>query len=1150
MRNLKRLLTMVMAIAMLMSLMVVGAGATWFGDDKDITHKDAVEKMASLNIINGRDGNFDPNGIVTRAEMAKMICVALNGGNDPKLSPSSIVTFTDTKGHWAEGYIEYCVNMGIVAGLGNNTFGPDQKVTPTQAAKMLLVALGYDAAYEKFTGPTWALATNKIAQGSKGLYDEIQGIDPNAPMTRDAAAQMINNFCSAPMVKYEFGISGIGSSVTGVKQATDINLSTGTANPVYQTVLNKYFKLVTVKGEVTAITYDNSKKEFGFTVKISSTKSETFYSATDYSKFFGMKVEVLVKDKDVASGDYSYDRNNDKIYNVTADDSKLISEGYIGDFSGSGYSAANKEIKFNGVKYDVDNAKVPVYYFGNGSTKKTDYEGNSAVLATASYDGAKVALIDQDNNNKVDRIILTPFNVEKVTYVGTDNVTVTGYANKKFVDITTYDKMAKDDRVCVFDAKYSATDKLTFVKATVTTATVDSTRGTGADAEYKINGSWYYNVTNPVVNLSLGDKIDFVAFGGDIMYAKVVENGATSKDVAIVVNVGKTSGADSNKPEATILMADGVKKTANVSKMNGVDATYGDTNKNAFTPGSTSQVNVEDRVGELVTYVIDKDGKLELTDIAAAGKETGNLAGYDGTTPNNTFYNKEKVGGMLLADTAVVFVLKNNDGTNGDDVTGNDAKVYTGKEMNNRYDTTSFGNWNTTGAAGLYKDINGFDKVCVATINAKDFPTGLTGSNYAYLLADAGREYKNNKYYLTYQMWNGKEIIEASEEDTGSKQSTMLEKTIVSYDNDANGLVKNVTVVPVTTAAIKGWEEGKTTGDIAFTNSLTATTTTTAKIDSDTIVIFVNVDEKKGELNREILKTSDINGDGDITSKDANARYYAVGSDNTVKVLMIDTSDKMKATGSTTVQNDTVKDPAELAALFTSYNTITVAGTYTPTGDFKVPTGKTLIANGLNTNACKATVETDATLTVNGSATVDAAVTVDGSLKVDGTLTASANINGGGTMNVKAVTAGGYQYVLVATTVTDAFTAAGAETLNGDITFNSLVTTGANALTVNGKATLKAGATLNTGSVAVGTAGEVVVAAGTVDNASLITGTGNAKVAFSAGVTITNGATLYYTAANTDPATTIAKPTAGQSYVWSINIDTDDTNTAGWLLQP
>ena len=105
MRNLKRALSLAMASIMVLGMMVVGAGAVSYDDfsDKDkIVNDDAVSMLVELNVINGKDdGSFDPEGIVTRAEMAKMICVVLNGGKDPSLGNVS----TPTPTRWATGLL-------------------------------------------------------------------------------------------------------------------------------------------------------------------------------------------------------------------------------------------------------------------------------------------------------------------------------------------------------------------------------------------------------------------------------------------------------------------------------------------------------------------------------------------------------------------------------------------------------------------------------------------------------------------------------------------------------------------------------------------------------------------------------------------------------------------------------------------------------------------------------------------------------------------------------------------------------------------------------------------------------------------------------------------------------------------------------------
>ena len=135
------------------------AAAAAFTDQGEIRHKEAVDGCVRLGIIGGYpEGDFRPQGGVTRAQMCKLICIAVNGGTEPDLKAiPNKVTFTDTASSWAKDYIAYCATNGIVSGMGDGRFAPDSGVTATQAAKMLLVSLGYDAKAEGFNdGPLWA----------------------------------------------------------------------------------------------------------------------------------------------------------------------------------------------------------------------------------------------------------------------------------------------------------------------------------------------------------------------------------------------------------------------------------------------------------------------------------------------------------------------------------------------------------------------------------------------------------------------------------------------------------------------------------------------------------------------------------------------------------------------------------------------------------------------------------------------------------------------------------------------------------------------------------------------------------------------------------------------------------------------------------
>ena len=204
MRNLKRALSLVLAVVMVIGLMVVGAGAVSYNDfpDRDeIVNTDAVSMLTTLGIIEGTDqGTFDPTGDVDRAMMAKMISVALTNNEDCDTLYTNVDSgLTDISANWARGYINYCYVRGIIAGRGDNTFDPSANVTGVEAAKMLLAALGYNAEIEGLVGPDWALNTAALAQ-QLGIFRNFTK-DVSEPLNRDDAALLIYNALDVELIQ-------------------------------------------------------------------------------------------------------------------------------------------------------------------------------------------------------------------------------------------------------------------------------------------------------------------------------------------------------------------------------------------------------------------------------------------------------------------------------------------------------------------------------------------------------------------------------------------------------------------------------------------------------------------------------------------------------------------------------------------------------------------------------------------------------------------------------------------------------------------------------------------------------------------------------------------------------------------------------------
>ena len=193
MRNLKRALSLALASVMLLGMMVVGSSAKGiddFTDKAEIVNQDAVAVTSAIGMFEGyEDGSFGPENVVTRAEMAVIICTMLYGAgvNVNQFAETSV--FTDVPA-WAQGYVNLCSSLGIVAGVGDGKFDPNATVTTAQAVLMLCRALGYFQSAADF-GSDWMLAAT--AKGTAlGLYGDLK-LTANAGLTRDNVAELVFN---------------------------------------------------------------------------------------------------------------------------------------------------------------------------------------------------------------------------------------------------------------------------------------------------------------------------------------------------------------------------------------------------------------------------------------------------------------------------------------------------------------------------------------------------------------------------------------------------------------------------------------------------------------------------------------------------------------------------------------------------------------------------------------------------------------------------------------------------------------------------------------------------------------------------------------------------------------------------------------------
>jgi peptidoglycan/xylan/chitin deacetylase (PgdA/CDA1 family) len=106
-------------------------------DISDSIHKNSIERLLVLGIISGTpDGTIKPNDVLSRAELAVILCNILKAG---KAGDDSKQTFNDVPpSHWAFGYIEKAAQLGLVGGKGSGMYDPEASISNAEAASAVL----------------------------------------------------------------------------------------------------------------------------------------------------------------------------------------------------------------------------------------------------------------------------------------------------------------------------------------------------------------------------------------------------------------------------------------------------------------------------------------------------------------------------------------------------------------------------------------------------------------------------------------------------------------------------------------------------------------------------------------------------------------------------------------------------------------------------------------------------------------------------------------------------------------------------------------------------------------------------------------------------------------------------------------------------
>ena len=516
----KKFLSLVLALVMTMSLVTVSAGAKDFTDASKITYDEAVAVMSAAKVIDGyAEGDFRPTATLTRGAAAKIICNLILGPTTASALVADAAPYKDvpTTNTFA-GYIAYCAKEGIISGYADGTFKPANTLTGYAFMKMLLGALGYDAATEGYTGPNWSIQVAKRALNI-GLDDDlVSDFNGVKAVNREEACLYAFNTLKATMVEYDKNSTVTVGNIT-IKDTSSAKEMANTA------------KSETIK--------DDGKMQFAekyFTdLKLNSNASDDFGRPANQWK---------VKSEEIGT------------YAVAAD-ATYTKDVELGDiYSDLGLSKRSvPTIISNGV--DQNNSSL-VLFKGNSTKIGT---GNG-VLTEAYYDddAETVTLVEIDTYvGQVDRSVAATKSKDAYIVISTQTAKPTGVSAGTLNYET--DEKFEDDAYVLYT--YAAGEVQSVVVAEKVSGDL-STYTVGKNLT--VAGTKYDYSKNKVVPASYSTKSDYDVYLDAYGYAIYVdEQEFISSDYAFVLNaVGETALVNNNRAE--LLFTDGTTKKVDTKK--------------------------------------------------------------------------------------------------------------------------------------------------------------------------------------------------------------------------------------------------------------------------------------------------------------------------------------------------------------------------------------------------------------------------------------------------------------------------------------------------------------------------------------------------------------------------------------------------------
>ena len=215
MKNLKKVLALVLAVVMIMGTVAVASAKDYTDVKNTDKYADAIDVLSNLNILDGfKDGEnykFQPDGYFTRAQAAKIVAIVHNAATTGKIKGQEAISslygnaqnpFVDCNDSWALPFINYCRITNLADGMTKTTYAPERLLTGVQWLKMMLTTLNFNTDKEGYTGTGWDV--NVLNRANEiGLLEGLpEGWKAIENVKRGEAAQILYNALTKYLVEY------------------------------------------------------------------------------------------------------------------------------------------------------------------------------------------------------------------------------------------------------------------------------------------------------------------------------------------------------------------------------------------------------------------------------------------------------------------------------------------------------------------------------------------------------------------------------------------------------------------------------------------------------------------------------------------------------------------------------------------------------------------------------------------------------------------------------------------------------------------------------------------------------------------------------------------------------------------------------------